>query len=129
MGEEEEAREGCAGVDLEDISVVAHCPEYDSERGEVKGDSSPLALTMIRRGGLCHQGHCQGFFSILQHCFLRADRGQKEVRADRTSNTAILPMLTVKKLKRQYWKEMSMIPGSRTYPSLPPYPSFYLFLS
>lgn len=84
---------------------------------------------MIRRGGLCHQGHCQGFLSILQSCFLGADRGQKGIRAGRISNMAILAMHMVKNLKSQSWREMSMIPGSQTYPSLPPYPSFYLFLS
>lgn len=53
-----EAGKGYDEVDLEDISVEVHWVEYDHrQRGWIKRDSSPLALTVIRRGGCCHQGH------------------------------------------------------------------------
>lgn len=70
-----EAGKGCAGVDLEDIPVEVHCAEYDHrQRGGLK------ALTVIRRGGLCHQGHCGGAWTSCSPagCSLRADGCQKD---------------------------------------------------
>lgn len=101
MGEEEEAREGCVGVDLEDISVVAHCPEYDSDRGEVKGDSSPLPLPMIRKGGSVTKDTvrdfffqtCRGVFSEL----IEAERelGQTELQTWQSLQCTRLKILRV----------------------------------
>lgn len=52
-----EAGKGCAGVDLQDISVEVHCAEHDHRQKGGLRVTSPLTLTGIRRGGLCHQVH------------------------------------------------------------------------
>lgn len=55
-----EAGEGCAGADLEDVSVGVSQPRVSRQtKGRAGGSvfSSPLALTVMERGGPCYPQH------------------------------------------------------------------------